>query len=106
MLRVQFDDDGSGTLMVRLEGRMVGLYAEDARVTLAQYQVPAAILVDLSEVTFVDAFGEKVLLWLGRLGARFVEVNVYTRSICERLHLEVSEQRAETRSGTDTQVLA
>jgi hypothetical protein len=106
MLRVQFDDDGSGTLTVRLEGRLVGLYAEDARVSLARYQVPAAIQVDVSQVTFVDGFGEKVLLWLGRLGARFIGVNVYTRSICERLQLEMSEQRAETESGTDTQVLA
>ena len=104
MLRVQFDDDGNGTLTVRLEGRLVGLYAEDARVTLARYHVPASILVDLSEVTFVDAFGEKVLLWLGRLGAKVVGVNVYTRSLCERLHLEVSEQRAEPGRGTDTQV--
>ncbi len=106
MLRVELDHDGNGALTVRLEGRLVGLYAEDARVTLARYQVPTSIFVDLSEVTFVDAFGEKVLLWLGRLGARFVGVNVYTRSICERLHLEVSEQRSGSESGPDTRVLA
>ena len=57
-------------------------------------------------MTFVDAFGEKVLLWLGRLGAKFVAVNVYTRSICERLRLQVSEQRAESGAGTEEQVLA
>lgn len=105
MLRVQFDHDGDGSLTVRLEGRLVGMYAEDARVTLARYQAPASILVDLSEVTFVDAFGEKVLLWLGRLGAKFVAVNVYTRSICERLQLDVCEQRPGSVSGGDTQVL-
>ena len=106
MLRVQFDDDGNGTLTMRLEGRLVGPYAEDARITLARHQVPASILVDLSEVTFVDPFGEKVLLWLGRLGAKFVAVNVYTHSICERLQLEVSAQRPGSVSGKDTQVLA
>ncbi len=106
MLRVEFDHDGNGTLTVRLQGRLVGLYAEDARVTPARYQVPAAIMVDLSDVTFVDPFGERVLLWLGRLGAKFVAVNVYTRSICERLQLQVSEQHAGSVSGTDTQVLA
>jgi len=45
------------------------------------------------------------LLWLGRLGAKFVAVNVYTQSICERLQLQVSEQHAGSVSGTDTQVL-
>ncbi len=106
MLRVELKPNGNGTLIVRLEGRLVGPYAEDARVTLARYDAPAAILVDLSEVTFVDALGEKVLLWLGRLGATFVEVNVYTRSICERLQLQVSEERPVSASGTDPQVLA
>jgi len=32
-------------------------------------------------------------------------VNVYARSICERLQLQVSEQHAGSVSGTDTQVL-
>lgn len=105
MLRVEFDHDGNGSLTVRLQGRLVGLYAEDAGVTLARYQVPASIMVDLSEVTFVDPFGERVLLWLGRLGAKFVAVNVYTRSICERLQLQISERHAGSVSGTDTQVL-
>jgi anti-anti-sigma regulatory factor len=106
MLRVEFDDDNNGMLTVRLQGRLVGPYAEDARVTLARYQIPESILVDLSEMTFVDAFGERVLLWLGRLGAKFVAMNVYTRSICERLDLEVFEQRSGSSSGPDTQVLA
>jgi len=105
MLRVEFDHDGNGTLTVRLLGRLVGIYAEDARVALARHKVPS-ILVDLSEVTFVDAFGERVLLWLGRFGAKFVAVNVYTRSICERLELQISEQRADSGPGTDAQVLA
>ena len=106
MLRVEFDHDGNATLTVRLQGRLVGLYAEDARVTLSRVPVPTSIAVDLSEVTFVDPFGEQVLLWLGRLGAKFIAVNVYTRSICERLQLQISEQRADSRPGTDAQVLA
>ncbi len=106
MLRVRFDDDGNGTLAVRLEGRLVGSYAEDARVTLARHQGPLTIAVDLSEVTFVDPFGEKVLLWLGRMGAKFVAVNVYTRSICERLQLNLSEQQASSGPDTDAKVLA
>jgi len=78
---------------VRLQGRLVGPYAEDARMTLARYQVPPTVVVDLAEVTFIDSLGEEVLLWLGRLGAEFVADNVYTRCVCERLQLHISERR-------------
>ena len=104
MLRVEFDHDGKNTLTVRLQGRLVGLYAENARVSLARLQVPKSIAVDLSEVTYVDPLGEQVLLWLGRLGAKAIGVNVYTRSICERLQLEISEQQPG--SSPDAKVLA
>src|SRR5215470_16979274 len=102
MLRVEFSDDGNGALTVRLFGRMVGTYAEDARNALAHRQLPPSITVDLSEVTFIDLFGEQVLLWLGRLGARFVANNVYTSSICDCLQLQVSEKPPGIDSGKDT----
>ncbi len=96
MLRVEFNHDGNGSLTVRLQGRLVGLYAEDARVTLARHRIPPSIVVDVSEVSFVDAFGEQVLLWLNRLGAKFVADNVYTRGVCERLELKVLEKSVES----------
>lgn len=105
MLCVEFNDEGNGALRVQLFGRMVGLYAEDARKALANRQLPASIVVDLSEVTFVDLVGEQVLLWLGRLGARFVANNVYIRSVCERLQLHVSKKSTGVDSETDTSVL-
>jgi anti-anti-sigma regulatory factor len=105
MLRVEFNDDGNGALLVRMFGRMVGLYAADARNALTNRQLPASIVVDLSEVTFVDLFGEQVLLWLGRLGARFVANNVYVRSVCERLQLHISEKPTVVDSETDTSML-
>jgi len=104
MLRVEFNHDGNGALFVRLQGRLVGPYAEDARMTLARYQVPPTIVVDLSEVTFIDSLGEEVLLWLGRMGSEFVADNVYARSVCERLQLQISQKRLAHLSGTKSQV--
>ena len=104
MLRVELNHDGNGRLFVRLQGRLVGPYAEDARMTLARYQVPPTVVVDLAEVTFIDSLGEEVLLWLGRLGAEFVADNVYTRCVCERLQLHVSERRLGHVSGIKSQV--
>lgn len=105
MLRVEFNDDGKGALIVRLFGRMVGPFAENARNAMANRQLPASIVVDLSEVTFVDLLGEQVLLWLGRLGARFVANNVYMRSVCEDLQLHISKKPTGVDSETDTSVL-
>lgn len=106
MLRVEFNHDGNGRLIVRLQGRLVGPYAEHTRIALERHRADSAIVVDLSDVTFVDSFGEQVLLWLGRLGASFVAGSVYTRSLCEDLQLRVSEKRDDLTSGRDTEVLA
>ena len=106
MLRVEFNENVNGVLIVRLIGRMVVPYAEDARSTLAQRRLPPSIIVDLSDVAFVDLFGEQVLLWLGRLGATFVaDNNVYARSLCEDLQLRVSEGPGPVEPGTTERAL-
>jgi hypothetical protein len=43
---VEFNHDENGTLIVRLQGRLVGPYAEDARIAGTQSD-PAVHLVDL-----------------------------------------------------------
>ena len=105
MLRVEFNHDENGTLIVRLQGRLVGPYAEDARIALERNLTRPSILVDLSEVTFVDSFGEQILVWLGRLGASFVAGNLYAFDVCERLQLRFSANRNGFGAGTDTEVL-
>lgn len=105
MLRVDFNHDGNHALIVRLSGRLVGAYAEGARIALSQSELPPSIVVDLCEMTFVDLFGEQVLLWLGQLGARFIAGNVYTRGVCEHLHLRIVEKPQGFVSETETKVL-
>jgi hypothetical protein len=105
MLRVEFNQNGNGTLTVRLQGRLVGPYAEDARSALQRHPLPSSITVDLSEVTFIDSLGQQVLAWLGRLGASFLAGNLYTQGICESLNLRISDKRAGIATGTDPEVL-
>ena len=105
MLRVEFHHDGAGALVVRLFGRVVGPYADDARIAIARFQLPPSIVVDLSEVSFIDSLGEQVLLWLARLGATFVADDVYTRWVCERLQLRIVEKRSGVTSATDTKAV-
>jgi hypothetical protein len=93
MLRVEYQDAGN-TVTMRLEGRFVGEFAKDARDLVTRCKVPRGLVVNLSEVTFVDLMGEEVLLWLARIGGEFVAENCYPLHVCERLHLPMAPKCA------------
>jgi hypothetical protein len=66
----------------------------DARELVTRCKIPLRLVVNLSEVTFVDAVGEEVLSWLARIGGEFVAENCYPLHVCERLHLPMARKRA------------
>jgi hypothetical protein len=86
MLRVEICDSAE-TLILRLEGRFTGDDAEQTRTMAARCAARGKLLVDLTEVEFIDTAGEEVLSFLGRLGAEFVAPNSYALDVCERLNL-------------------
>ncbi len=86
MLRVELHD-ASNTTWLRVEGRFVGAFAEETRAMVLRCRLPGTPVVDLSEMTFADAGGEDVLVWLSRIGALFVANSCYTLDVCQRLHL-------------------
>ena len=89
MLRVEIGDS-AGTLILRLEGRFTGDDAEHTRTLTARFAARGKLLVDLTEVVFIDAAGEEVLSFLGQFGAKFVAPNSYVLDVCERLNLRVA----------------
>ncbi len=93
-LRVEFHD-AANIVTMRLEGRFVGPFARDTRDLVTRCKIPLRLVVNLSEVTFVDAVGEEVLSWLGRIGGEFVAENCYPLHVCERLHLPMARKRVE-----------
>ena len=93
MLRVEYHDLGN-TVTMRLEGRFVGKFAQDARDLVTRCKIPLRLVVNLSEVMFVDAMGEEVLLWLAGIGGEFVAENCYPLHVCERLHLPMAPKCA------------
>src|ERR1700684_911025 len=93
MLRVELQDVGN-TVTMRLEGRFVGPFAKDTRDLVTRCKIPLRLVVNLSEVMFVDAMGEEVLLWLARIGGEFVAENCYPLHVCERLHLPMAPKCA------------
>ena len=72
---------------LKMEGRLVGEWAEQATHLVTTDLVPKGLIVDLTEVSYVDSAGERLLSWLGSVGAVFVASGVYAPGVCERLGL-------------------
>src|SRR5580693_8425022 len=89
MLRVEICDS-AGSLILKLEGRFTGSDAEHTRTLTTRLAAREKLLVDLTEVEFVDATGEQVLSFLARFGAEFVAPNSYVLDVCERLNLRAA----------------
>lgn len=86
MLRVQ-TQELDGALVCRLEGRFIGKGAEEVRTLVTRCDSKLELVVDVTDLMFIDAIGEEVLLFVRKLGARFVAETAYSRDICERLQL-------------------
>lgn len=89
MLRVEILDSAD-TLKLGLEGRFTGEEAEQTRMLTTRCRNGTRLIVDLTNVEFIDAVGEDVLLFFGRFGAEFVAPTSYTLDVCQRLHLSLA----------------
>lgn len=72
---------------LKMEGSLVRDWAEQARSLVTKYVIPKGLIVDLTDVSYVDGAGEQLLKWLGSLGAEFVADDNYTEDVCERLNV-------------------
>ncbi len=93
MLRVEFQDVAKA-IVIRMEGRFVGRFAEDVRDLVVRCRIPSTILVNLSEVTLIDPIGEGVLIWFGQIGVKFIADGDYAMEVCRRLSLPLLRKRA------------
>jgi anti-anti-sigma regulatory factor len=91
MLRIEFQEVANATT-IRMEGRFVGRFAEDAQELVARCKIPSNVVVNLSEVSFVDTSGEEVLSWLSQVGVKFVAESAYALDVCDRLKLPLLPQ--------------
>jgi len=98
MLRVEIDYSAN-SLTLKLEGRFTGDDAENTRTLITRCRDGMRLVLDLTDVTFIDSAGEEVLSFFGRFGAEFAASTSYTLDVCERLHLRLARDGA---SDTDT----
>ena len=88
MLRVG-TEELDGSLICRLEGRLTGEGAEQVRKLVTRGDIRLKLVVDLTEMLFIDAVGEEVLLCAKKVGAQFIAETAYSRDVCERLSLSL-----------------
>ena len=96
MFRVEMRD-ATNAVIVKLQGRLIGEYAEYARSLVTSCNTNMKLIIDLTEVTAVDSVGEEVLSFFGRLGAEFIAGNIYARYVCEQLNLPAARPGLRTR---------
>jgi hypothetical protein len=89
MLRVK-TQESVGALICRLEGRFTGEGAEHLRLLVTHCDSNLELVVDLTEVMFIDAVGDDVLSFIKKLGGEFVAETSYAQHICERLRLPLA----------------
>ncbi len=80
---------------LKMEGKLAGDWAEQARDLVTKDLVPKRLVVDLTEVSYVDSAGERLLKWLASVGAVFVARSVYAVAVCERLCLSPVQRKVE-----------
>ena len=85
---------------LKMEGKLVGEWAEQARDLVTAAVVPKGLIVDLTDVTYVDSGGKRLLSWLGSVGAVFVASGVYAIGVCERLGLSAIQRVRSRRHGS------
>jgi hypothetical protein len=96
MFRVEMHD-GANALVMKIEGQLSGDYAEHTRTLMTRCNTEMKLVVDLTDVTFVDSTGEDVLSLFGRVGAEFIADNAYSRDLCERLNLPLTRPTVRLR---------
>jgi hypothetical protein len=96
MFRAELKQLATGSVL-KMEGRLVGEWAIEAKSLLSHGSVPKTLIVDLTEVSYIDAIGEQVLTWLSSIGARFLAKGIYAAAACKRLNLPLHHKSVPAR---------
>jgi hypothetical protein len=96
MFRAEIQWLASGPTL-KLEGKLVADWAEQARCLVTKDVLPKGLIVDLTEVSYVDSVGKQLLKWLASVGAVFIAGSVYAFAVCDRLRLSPMQRITERR---------
>ncbi|HEU0174239.1 MAG TPA: hypothetical protein VFV58_08235 [Blastocatellia bacterium] len=87
MLRITVHND-DGATRLKIEGRLMGAWAPELESCWRQAtatQPPPRILVELTDVSFIDEEGRNLLKLMAASGAELIAVNVLMKAIVEEI---------------------
>ena len=96
MFRAQVNQLASGPTL-KMEGNLVGAWAEEAKSLVTSGPVPKGLIVNLADVRQIDSVGEEVLVWLASVGSSFIPNGLYAASVCKRLQLPIHGKATRSR---------
>jgi anti-anti-sigma regulatory factor len=76
---------GSGPSTLKLEGKLAGPWVEELKNVWRSESAAGAVLVDLFEVSFVDASGKDLLTQMWQGGADFVADSPLMKQVIEEV---------------------
>jgi len=88
MLRITVNND-NGATRLKIEGRLMGAWVRELEVCWRQAMAirpPPRILVELTDVSFVDGEGGELLKLMAASGVELIAVNVLMKSIIEEIN--------------------
>ena len=97
MFRAEIQWLASGPTL-KLEGKLAADWAEQATRLVTKDLLPEGLIVDLTEVSYIDSVGEQLLKWLASVGAQFVAGSIYVLAVCVRLRLSPLQRTCERRT--------
>ncbi len=87
MLRISVET-GSDTVSLKLQGKLAGPWVDELERSWYRATVDSqgrSMVVDLSEVTFIDAEGKKLLTWMFQQGAELRASDCMNKSVVEEI---------------------
>jgi len=87
-------------VVLKLEGRLAGPWVDELRKTVWRTNGSRQPLeIDVADLTHVDEDGEKALLWLHRMGARFRGQRPFSQYLFERLKIPLHSRQTTVGKG-------
>ena len=84
MLRITIQK-GSGPVTLKLEGKLAGPWVEELKDVWRSGHATEAVLVDLIDVSFVDASGKDLLAKMDQRGADFIANSPLMKRVIEEV---------------------
>jgi len=87
MLKITIEREADRATL-RLEGKLAGPWVDELERSwhaIRDHTENQTVIVDLCDVTFVDAEGRKVLTWMCERGAQFRTLGCMTKGIVEEI---------------------